>query len=127
MTILVTFMAPLPLAVGVRNLWLRIGNRKASKANKTPAGYAYVLTDLKRFNRKAKIASQADTNASFAGHPYWFQTAQSRRTGNIPIKGNRNNAIRVSPHLCRAATGRTVLQQDQAMSSGSDALRQTCR
>jgi hypothetical protein len=34
MAILVTFIASLPLAVGVRNVWLRIGDRNSPKASK---------------------------------------------------------------------------------------------
>jgi transposase len=41
---------------------------------------------------------------------------------NIPPKRNRKEAICFSPYLYRARNGRTVLQQDQAMSAGCDAL-----
>jgi transposase len=47
---------------------------------------------------------------------------------NIPPKSNRNDPICFSPYLYRARNrGRTVLQSDQAMSSGRDALRRACR
>jgi transposase len=46
---------------------------------------------------------------------------------NIPPKSNRSDPICFSPYLPRPQPGRTVLQSDQAMSSGRDALRQACR
>jgi hypothetical protein len=46
---------------------------------------------------------------------------------NIPPESNRSDPICFSLSLPRSQRGRTVLQQDQAMSSGGDALRQACR
>jgi transposase len=42
---------------------------------------------------------------------------------NIPPKSNRSDPICFSPYLLpRSQPGRAVLQQDQTMSSGGDAL-----
>ena len=44
---------------------------------------------------------------------------------NIPPRRNRRDALCFSPYLYRARNpGRTVLQQDQAVPAGGDALRQ---
>jgi hypothetical protein len=45
---------------------------------------------------------------------------------NIPPKSNRNDLLQPLS-LPRSQPGQTVLQSDQAMSSGRDALRQACR
>ncbi len=47
---------------------------------------------------------------------------------DIPPKSNRSDPICFGPYLYRARNqGRAVLQQDQTMSSGGDALRQAGR
>ena len=46
---------------------------------------------------------------------------------NIPPKSNRNDPICFGPYLYRAQPGRTLLQQDQTLPRGRNALRQTRR
>jgi hypothetical protein len=73
MAILVTFIVSLPLVVLARKLWLRIGNRNASKASRKPshAEYLHVLTGFERFNREAIGASQTEVKyRHHRWHPY---------------------------------------------------------
>jgi transposase len=43
---------------------------------------------------------------------------------NIPPKSNRKDALSFSPYLTALEPGRTVLQQDQAVSASGNTLRQ---
>src|SRR5207248_2129155 len=59
----------------------------------------------------------------------WIRTlaAEKGPWANIPPRSNRNDPICFSPYLSSQESGRAVLQQDQALPPGCNALRQARR